>query len=265
LSAIAPQLAIDPVNGRPVVRFAGTNGTFMIANSSPSLAITGDMTILAVVNFATLAGGTNGMIVSKAGPTQPAPYDYYANAGAVRLLRGNGSTSGFVNATTLPAVGVQHLLDVTMTGTNVTHRLDGRANGSGVLSAPIADTGHPLSIGVREDGVNRLTGDLAELLIIGSALTTNDVAAMEKYFAANYSITFVNTTPTNIVASASGNQMTLSWPLDHIGWGLQSNSVGLTATGSWFAVSAATTTNQITLTPDQAQTNVFYRMVYPPQ
>ena len=265
LSAIAPQLAIDPVNGRPVVRFAGTNGTFMIANSSPSLAITGDMTIMAVVNFATLAGGTNGMIVSKAGPTQPAPYDYYANAGAVRLLRGNGSTSGFVNAITLPAIGVQHLLDVTMTGTNVTHRLDGRANGSGVLSAPIADTGHPLSIGVREDGVNRLTGDLAELLIIGSALTTNDVAAMEKYLAANYSITFVNTTPTNIVASASGNQMTLSWPLDHIGWGLQSNSVGLTATGSWFAVSAATTTNQITLTPDQAQTNVFYRMVYPPQ
>ena len=40
--------------------------------------------------------------------------------------------------------------------------------------------------------------------------------------------------PTNITFSVSGNTLSLSWPSDHLGWILQSNSVGLTATSSWF-------------------------------
>src|SRR5262249_3266545 len=33
-----------------------------------------------------------------------------------------------------------------------------------------------------------------------------------------------NTTPTNIVMSVSGNQLTLQWPSDHTGWTLQSQT-----------------------------------------
>src|ERR1035438_6979093 len=133
-----------------------------------------------------------------------------------------------------------------MQGTTVTHRLDGQANGVGTLSTVIADTGHPLSIGVREDGIERLTGDMAELIVIGSALSGNEVALMESYLAKEYNLQLVNTSPTNIVLSvAAGNKITLSWPLDHTGWQLQSNSVSLTATGAWFPVAGSMATNQI--------------------
>jgi hypothetical protein len=263
--AVAPVLASDPVNGQPVVRFDGTSGTYLYAGSTPSLALTGDMTILAVVNFAPASGNTNGMIVSKVnGNNQPAPYDYYRVSDGVNFLRGNGAGNAGVRATKAPSTGVPHLVEVTMKGTAVTHRLDGLANGSGTLVTTMVDTGHPLSLGVREDGINRLTGDLAELVVIGSALSAYDVASLENYLSKAHGLQFVNTSPTNIVLSVgAGNQITLSWPLDHVSWQLQSNSVGLTATGAWFTVAGSTATNQVILTPDATRTNVFYRMVYP--
>jgi hypothetical protein len=265
--ASEPILAADAINGRPVVRFAAANGTYMIANTSPSLAITGDMTILAVVNFVSVGGTTNGMIVSKVnGNNQPAPYDYYVNS-SVRLLRGNGSSSAGVNSTKAPSFGVQHFFDVTMKGTNVTHRLDGLPNGGGTLSTATTDTGHPLSIGMREDSINRLTGDMAELIIVGSALTTNDVASIEGYFTNEYNLQIapiINPNPTNILFSLSGNQLMLSWPADHTGWLLQSNALGLTTTSAWFTIPGSSATDQMTFTPDATQTNVFFRMLYQP-
>jgi hypothetical protein len=56
--------------------------------------------------------------------------------------------------------------------------------------------------------------------------------------------------------------MSLSWPTDYIGWQLQSNSVGLDYTEAWFTVSGSALTNEITITPDANQTNVFYRMFF---
>jgi hypothetical protein len=64
------------------------------------------------------------------------------------------------------------------------------------------------------------------------------------------------------VVSSSNGQITLSWPADHTGWQLQSNSVGLMATSAWFTVPGSTLTNQITITPVASQTNVFYRMFF---
>ena len=90
-----PQLATNAF-GDPVIRFSATNETYMTASSSQSLAITGDMTILAVVNFATYAGNTNSMIVSKTYNNQASPYDYYCWSNGARFLRGNGSASGVV-------------------------------------------------------------------------------------------------------------------------------------------------------------------------
>jgi hypothetical protein len=75
----------------------------------------------------------------------------------------------------------------------------------------------------------------------------------------------VNTTPTNITVTVNGNEISLSWPTDHIGWRLQaqtnSTSVGLTAT--WFDVAGSTTTNQIIMPIAPANGCVFYRMIYP--
>jgi len=89
---------------------------------------------------------------------------------------------------------------------------------------------------------------------------------------ANYNITYnngtmtvvqtVNLTPTNIVTVISGGTLTLSWPADHIGWFLQSNSVSLANTNFWFNVPGSDTTNLINIILNPAQPNVFYRMKY---
>jgi hypothetical protein len=266
-----PQLAIN-ASGDPVIRFTATNETFMQAASSATLAITRNMSIIAVVNFATLDGGTNGTIVSKttAAGTIAQPYDCYVidtNSGA-RFYRGNGSAYGQFTATKGPSVGTPHVLVVTESGNTVSHFLDGAASGTGILNnsfqeTSATDAGQPLSIGIRGDAINRLSGDLSELIIAGSALTSYDVASLNSYLIAQHHLVFVNTQPTNLVASVTGNHLSLHWPADHIGWGLQSNSVGLTATGSWFPVAGSIVTNQIILPMDGTRTNVFFRMVYP--
>lgn len=75
----------------------------------------------------------------------------------------------------------------------------------------------------------------------------------------------VNTTPTNIVSSVAGGNLTLSWPSDHIGWSLlvQTNlrSVGLNT--NWFVVPDSSTTNQVTVPISTSTPTVFYRLVYP--
>jgi autotransporter-associated beta strand protein len=71
------------------------------------------------------------------------------------------------------------------------------------------------------------------------------------------------TSPTNIMVSLSGSQMNLSWPTNYTGWSLQSNSVSLLSTGSWYTVAGSTSTNRVVLTIDPGKTNVFFRMSLP--
>jgi autotransporter-associated beta strand protein len=73
----------------------------------------------------------------------------------------------------------------------------------------------------------------------------------------------VNPNPTNIIFSVSGNALTLSWPTDHIGWQLWSNSVGLLNTDMWFQIAGSAATNQMIFTLDPAKTNVFFRLLLP--
>ena len=74
-----------------------------------------------------------------------------------------------------------------------------------------------------------------------------------------------NLNPTNINVAVTGNVMTLSWPPDYLGYQLLSNSVGLLATNQWFQINGSTTVTQENLTIDATKTNVFFRIVYPPQ
>ncbi len=267
-ASFEPLLVTNALNGAPVIRFVGSNINYMTVASSASLAITNDISIFAVVNFATLANGTNGMIVSKTTGAQPASYDYYVNASVARLGRGNGATSVFVNASNAPTVGVPHLLDVEMQGTSVTERIDGHVNGSGTLKTTMSDNGDNLYIGSRTDNGNHLTGDLAELIVVGSALSSNDVASLESYIATGYNLTIgpaVNTTPTNIVASLTGGQLTLSWPANHIGWRLQAqtNTAPAGIGTNWVTVPNSSSTNQVVIPVNPTNGSVFFRMIYP--
>jgi hypothetical protein len=263
--------------GDPVIRFNVTDTVtnLMSVGGSSTLGITGDMSIIAVVNFRTLAGGTHGEIVSKTGPSSKniaAPYDYYVGTTA-GLYRGNGNGTtpglnyGNYAATNGPSVGYPTIVAVSETGNTISHYLDGQGAGSGLLGSGFTeandyDQGTATLIGIRSDNINRLAGDLAELIVANSPMSSSEVASLSSYLSAQHHFVLFNPSPTNIVVSSSNNQLTLSWPVDHTGWLLQSNSVGLMATNSWFTVPGSTATNQITITPNPNRTNVFYRLFF---
>jgi autotransporter-associated beta strand protein len=74
-----------------------------------------------------------------------------------------------------------------------------------------------------------------------------------------------STTPTNIVSTVSGGNLTLTWPDTHIGWTLQaqtnSRSVGLSS--NWSAFNGGyTTTNEAVIPIDKTTPTVFFRLFY---
>ncbi len=78
-------------------------------------------------------------------------------------------------------------------------------NSSGAVAGTV-----PSSFAISGGGVQ---GAYQSSLVISSSNTLNLVVSSG-----------VNATPTNIVFSTSGNQLTLSWPTDHIGWQLQAQT-----------------------------------------
>jgi autotransporter-associated beta strand protein len=75
----------------------------------------------------------------------------------------------------------------------------------------------------------------------------------------------VNTTPTNIVASVSGGNLNLSWPSDHTGWSLQTqtNALGVGLSTNWVTVPGSTATNEVSIPINVANPAVFFRLQYP--
>jgi hypothetical protein len=78
----------------------------------------------------------------------------------------------------------------------------------------------------------------------------------------------VNPNPTNLIASVSGNVLSLSWPADHTGWRLlvQTNHLanGLSAnTNDWTTVTGSSSVDATNITINPALPTEFYRLVYP--
>ncbi len=69
-----------------------------------------------------------------------------------------------------------------------------------------------------------------------------------------------NPQPTNIVFSASGGQLSFSWPSDHTGWTLQVQTNKLLGT-NWVDVSGSSTTNHVFIPIDPNTKDAFYRMI----
>jgi len=280
VSAKEPQLATG-VNGNPVVHFAATNDTEMDASSSATLAITGDMSVIAVMNF--VAGGTNGEICSKTGSGTlkniPAPYDYaVAGSANPNVLRGNGGSLGagfsygsFATAANAVAYGIPQIVAMTDAGNTITHTVNGNSLATGLLGSSYqessdADAGNDFTIGARGDNINRLTGDIYEMIVVGSALSSDDLASLDTYLAAKYSVVLFNPNPTNIVSSVAGGNLTLSWPADHTGWQLQAqtNTVLKGISTNWANFSGSTATNKVVIPINLTNGTVFYRLLYNP-
>jgi hypothetical protein len=177
------------------------------------------------------------------------------------------SGAGSISSLNVLNDGNWHFVAGIYDGANNYLYVDGAFNNSAAASGRVTgNTNDDIFLGGDPDftrvGSNErfFAGAIAQAAFFTNALSASQV---QQIYNATLPVV-VNTNPTNILFSASGGQLTLSWPADHSGWQLQSNPVGLTATGSWFTIAGSTMTNQMSFTPDQTTTNVFYRMLYQP-
>jgi uncharacterized protein with beta-barrel porin domain len=200
-------------------------------------------------------------------------------------LAGNGSLNGAVtinNNGTLILGG----LDPVNTGTltfNSNLNLAGiisaklnksltQSNDAAVVTGSLAATGAG-TLTLNNVGPALAVGDRFQLfskpVANGGSLTISpapgDGLFWQNRLAVDGSVVVVNTlvasNPTNIVSSVSGGQLNLSWPADHIGWHLQTQTNGLGT--NWVDVPGATLTNGFTVPINPANRSVFFRLVLP--
>ena len=71
------------------------------------------------------------------------------------------------------------------------------------------------------------------------------------------------TNPTNITAVVSGLTLTLSWPTDHLGWVLQTNSLNIALPADWFDVVGSEASTTAIIDMDPMNPSVFFRLRSP--
>ncbi|HYT61881.1 MAG TPA: LamG-like jellyroll fold domain-containing protein, partial [Haliangiales bacterium] len=199
--ASAPLWIPNAQNGEPAVRFDGVDD-YLDVVSSPSIAITGDISSFFVVKFDDFT--TYRAVWGKTLVNYPAPTDYYVQPGSgiPTVFRGDGSQFqvGGVNGTGHLRSGTYSVVGFEMAGTTLTHYLNGQAAGSGEITAQPGDAGTPLKVGSRDDFGTRMKGEIAELLIYDVALSDNDRDSVINYLKVKYNI--INLPPTITLASA---------------------------------------------------------------
>lgn len=96
-------------------------------------------------------------------------------------------------------------------------------------------------------------------------VVTNNYGAVTSSVA-SLTVYVTNPNPTNITFSAANNQLTLSWPVDHLGWMLQmqTNSLSLGLGTNWVNVNGSTTVTNMLIPVNLTNDGVFYRLIYSP-
>ncbi len=216
----APVFAPNVLQGKPAVRFDGA-ASYMEVATAPSVAFAGDLASYAVVRYDDF-GGYRALWAKTLG-NQPASVDYYVlpNSGVPRFYRGNGTGSaGSVDGAQPLFTGAYLIVGFEMAGTTASHYLNGAPNGSGQITAAIADGGTPLRIGTRDDTATWMKGDINELLIFGHALSQSERSQVLGYLSAKYGLPLIRlanrppvvslTSPTGSPTVAVGGLLTVA-------------------------------------------------------
>lgn len=131
----------------------------------------------------------------------------------------------------------------------------------------------------RRNGTNLVDGSNISGGVTNVALTLTNLGAAN---AGNFSAVITNfsgavtssiavlsvmpsSAPTNLMYAVVSNQLQFFWPLDHVGWRLESqtNSLGIGLNTNWFTVSGSTNINQISIPIRLTNDSIFFRLAYP--
>ncbi len=181
----------------------------------------------------------------------------------------NGSANAPTNAGTYQAIGsvsdvlyaggaTNNLIIAQAAATVTLSNLNQAFDGTG-KSATATTTPPGLAVTFTYNGSPNAPTNIGTYLVVGSIVDIN-------YFgSATNNLVIVNgmsTTPTNITTHISGNQLTIAWPSNHIGWMLQSN-LNLSVANGWADVPGSDTNSQLVIIIDPTVPRVFYRLRLP--
>ena len=239
-------------NGFSAVNITAGGGSFAFASS---LDPSSGYTVFAYVKPSNTSGRR-----AITGGSSPGALEYDIYNGNQDYLIEYTADIGHGNAT-VPTAGFS-LINLAVNSTGAAFRFNGAVDGS-VAGATFSSA--ITRIGNNEGGGDSYVGEIAEVDIYSGALSPNQISSIEAHLTAKYGAVGVATNPTNITSTVSGNVLTLSWPADHIGWRLQTqtNSLSSGLGSGWTDVAGSTTVNSVNMTINPANGTLFYRMVYP--
>jgi autotransporter-associated beta strand protein len=276
------QITIDATNAAGYVSLAGNSPNFTGSvlvdtgvlrigstnslNASNSVMLNAG-SILDVQNSVTIAGLQDGI---------GAGYVTNRSSNARTLTLGGSGTYSFSGtiadnstnkATSLVKLGSGNQ---TLSGANT--YTGNTTVGGGTLAISQATLATNSTITVSNGGVLQLdftvTNSVAALVLNGITVTgVHNNSTDPTYLHGSGSLLALSspiaTNPTNISFTVSGNSLNLTWPADHLGWMVQSNSVDLTVPANWHTISNTAAGTNFSITIDPAKTNVFYRLLKP--
>ncbi len=263
-----------PISGGGNLRVgvgSGNVGTIVLAGNN---TYTGTTTVSAGTLLVNGANGTSPVTVNSSGTLAGTG----SLGGTVNVLAGGNLTPGIpARGALTAAIGTLTAGNTTIGGT-VTMKIDrGAVPNSDKLVAPSVVVNAGATLTVNNLGSTALAaGDTFTLFstpISGAFSTVNLPALPDSNLAwtnklavngtiAVVSTSTVNPTPTTITVTTVGNNMTLSWPLDHTGWTLQvqTNSITTGVSNNWVDVPGSTATNVVIVPLVPANPTVFYRL-----
>jgi len=251
------------------------NGTLSLANteaySSNTIVLAGTLAVNGTLNGSGLFVGTNSVVTNQLSST------FLGGTGSIScpVVISNGAALAPGNS-----IGTLHVNNsLTLFGnmlievnTNLAQNCDqtivsGALTNAGTGNLIITNIGtSALQTGNRFFVFNKAMSNGAALNILSPGIT----ASWSNGLAVDGSIQILATipiTPTNITyvvtGPASAPVLTMSWPAGYLGWSLQSNSVGLLSTNSWFVIPGSSSGTSVTVPYDRTKTNVFFRMSLP--
>lgn len=142
--------------------------------------------------------------------------------------------------------------------------VSGSLSSSGTGAVTVTNIGTSgLAVGDRFQIFSRQVSGANTLSVTGGGMIWTNKLGIDGSIAVLSVAPSVATNSTNISFSVSnGTNLSLSWPGDHLGWTLQTNSVGLTSSNNWFPYPGSASVTNENLIIDRTQKNVFFRMVY---
>ncbi|KAF0217542.1 MAG: hypothetical protein FD178_586, partial [Ignavibacteria bacterium] len=204
-SANQPTLVSNSMNGNPVIRFNGTNSKLTLPTSA-TLGIQSNPYEMFVVGKS--SSSSIQFLVSGNATEQ---FEYHLSGVGVRFIP---ITSAYLDLGSSGAFtdGNAHVFSARASSSGGAIRVDGIDGGTSSANILSSNSG-ALQIGVRSDGTYLFNGDIAEVILYNTNLSTSDRSTVEHYLATRYGIASgaMPVELTSFTASAADGKVLLNW------------------------------------------------------